>query len=60
MWSFMTTDLDAVLERARNFGAEVLCEPLTVDARPAAIATRRATLAAPNGFAIELVEEIAD
>ena len=60
MWSFMTTDLDAVLERARRFGAEVLCEPLIVDARPAAIATRRATLAAPNGFAIELVEEIAD
>ncbi len=60
MWSFMTADLDAVLERARAFGAEVLCEAETVDARPVGMATRRATLAAPNGFAIELVEEIAE
>ena len=59
MWSFMTTDLDKVLQRASDFGAELLCEPLTVDARPVAMASRRATLAAPNGFAIELVEEIA-
>ena len=57
MWSFVTSDLDAVLERARSFGAQTLCEPLTVDARPVAGATRRATLEAPNGFAIELIEE---
>ena len=58
MWSFMTTGLDAVLARAERFGALQLCGPEVVDARPAHIATRRATLAAPNGFAIELVEEL--
>ena len=57
MWSFMTSDLDAVLERAGRFGAEQLCGPEVVDARPVSGVTRRATLAAPNGFAIELVEE---
>ena len=58
MWSFMTADLDAVLERAQNFGAEMLCGPEVVDAGPVGMATRRATLAAPNGFAVELVEEL--
>ena len=58
MWSFMVTDLDAVLGRAETFGAEQLCGPEVVDARPAGMATRRATLAAPNGFAVELIEEL--
>ncbi|MCY4254666.1 MAG: hypothetical protein OXE51_00850 [Gammaproteobacteria bacterium] len=58
MWSFIVQDLDAVLARAERFGAERLCAPEVVDARPVASATRRATLAAPNGFAIELIEEI--
>jgi len=58
MWSFMARDLDAVLGRAERFGAERLCGPEIVDARPAGAVTRRATLAAPNGFAIELIEEV--
>ncbi len=58
MWSFRTRDLDAVLGRAGRFGTEPLCGAEVVDARPVAGVTRRATLAAPNGFAIELVEEI--
>ena len=59
MWSFMTTDLDAVLDRARAFGADVLCESETIDASAVGMpSTRRGMLAAPNGFAIELVEEL--
>ena len=58
MWSFMVTDLGAVLERAEQFGAEMLCGPEVIDARPVGMATRRATLAAPNGFGVELVEEL--
>ena len=57
MWSFMTTDLDAVLQRAETFGAERLGGPEVVEEGAFGGVTRRATLAAPNGFAIELVEE---
>ena len=60
MWSFMTTDLDAVLERAGAFGAEVLRESETIDASAVGMpTTRRGMLEAPNGFAIELVEQLA-
>ncbi len=54
-WTFRVRDLAATLERARHAGAPLFCLPRELD-HPLCGAARAASLLAPNGFLVELLE----
>jgi catechol 2,3-dioxygenase-like lactoylglutathione lyase family enzyme len=55
-WSFPVRSVDAILERARLQGATILAGPLEHD-DPRFGVVRVATLLAPNGMLIEIIEQ---
>jgi catechol 2,3-dioxygenase-like lactoylglutathione lyase family enzyme len=56
-WTFRVRDLDATLARARSSGAPLVCEARRLD-HPLCGNGRAASLLAPNGFLVELVEAV--
>ena len=57
LWSFTTRDLDEVLRRAREGAVEVVAGPVTYES-PSLGRHRALTLEAPNGFLVEVFEEL--
>jgi catechol 2,3-dioxygenase-like lactoylglutathione lyase family enzyme len=56
-WTFRVRDLDAMLGRARSAGAPLVCEARRLT-HPLCGPARAASLLAPNGFLVELVEPV--
>lgn len=54
-WTFRVDDLDATLERARRAGAPLACAARDTD-HPLCGQARAASVLAPNGFLVELVQ----
>ncbi len=54
-WTFRVRDLEATLSRARRAGAPLVCDARRLD-HPLCGPARAASLLAPNGFLVELVE----
>ncbi len=56
LWSFEVGDLEAALQRAKKAGAMVLCPPRAYDFPPYSPRQPVATLRAPDGARIELIQ----
>jgi hypothetical protein len=57
MWTFPVTSIKTVLANAERMGSEIVSQPIKITS-PLLGEAQVATLRAPNGFLIEVFEEI--